>query len=508
MRSETYLCAAVSGLTAACGLALEIVAGRMLAPHVGMSLHTWTAVIAVMLAGFSIGHWIGGFIADYSPPRAERALVWILSLASCATLLSLVLLQTLPDRLSDLDWHPVATIVLLAMALFFLPSLLVAAPSPILMKLAIDGEPATPGRIIGLLYAASAVGSIIGTLAAGYVLISYLGIVRTIFTLAFVQIALASMFFARQRRHIRRGTTFLFVVPLMVTGAYASFGQKLPVLHSACLKETPYHCIRVIDISESVGVEARSIFLDRLAHGSNVRMEPGVFLLPYLALMDRLAKIHVGLNSNSSVFIAGGGAYTLPRAWLTGNPSMRLTVAEIDPAVTSTAQEYLWADNLDRADIRHGDARAILRQERRFTYDIIVGDAFQDIAVPQHLVTQEFFAFVRTRLASDGIALMNFIDRSELPRLVLSVQRTLKTVFPVVEIWIDEDQMSAGSHANFVLLAAQRPTPFAQIDDTDVPGWTWRRWTDGDIAAIDNGRATVNLTDDHAPVDRLLSQRR
>ena len=39
---------AVTGLSAACGLVIEIVAGRMIAPYLGMSLYTWTAVIAVV----------------------------------------------------------------------------------------------------------------------------------------------------------------------------------------------------------------------------------------------------------------------------------------------------------------------------------------------------------------------------------------------------------------------------------------------------------------------------
>ena len=38
-------------LSSAGGLVLEIVAGRLLAPYVGMSLYTWTAIIAVVLAG-------------------------------------------------------------------------------------------------------------------------------------------------------------------------------------------------------------------------------------------------------------------------------------------------------------------------------------------------------------------------------------------------------------------------------------------------------------------------
>ena len=50
-------------LSSAGGLVIEIVAGRLIAPYVGMSPYTWTAIIAVVLAGLSAGHWIGGRLA-------------------------------------------------------------------------------------------------------------------------------------------------------------------------------------------------------------------------------------------------------------------------------------------------------------------------------------------------------------------------------------------------------------------------------------------------------------
>ena len=40
--------------------------------------------------------------------------------------------------------------------------------------------------------------------------------------------------------------------------------------------------------------------------------------------------------------------------------------------------------------------------------DVIVGDAFTDIAVPEHLVTQEFLQLVAARLNPGGIYAMNF----------------------------------------------------------------------------------------------------
>ena len=47
-------------IASACGLILEIVAARILAPSIGVSLYTWTSIIGAVLAGISIGNYLGG----------------------------------------------------------------------------------------------------------------------------------------------------------------------------------------------------------------------------------------------------------------------------------------------------------------------------------------------------------------------------------------------------------------------------------------------------------------
>ncbi|MFA5251569.1 MAG: fused MFS/spermidine synthase, partial [Phycisphaerae bacterium] len=51
-------------LSSACIMVLELVAGRLIARHLGSSLYTWTSVIGVVLAGITIGNYLGGRIAD------------------------------------------------------------------------------------------------------------------------------------------------------------------------------------------------------------------------------------------------------------------------------------------------------------------------------------------------------------------------------------------------------------------------------------------------------------
>ncbi|MDH3463446.1 MAG: fused MFS/spermidine synthase, partial [Acidimicrobiia bacterium] len=55
--------------TSAAVLIIEILAGRLLAPYLGVSLEVFTGVIGVILAGISIGAWLGGRAADQFRPE-------------------------------------------------------------------------------------------------------------------------------------------------------------------------------------------------------------------------------------------------------------------------------------------------------------------------------------------------------------------------------------------------------------------------------------------------------
>src|SRR3954451_7285588 len=88
-------------LSSACTLVLEIVAGRLLAPYVGVSLYTWTSIIGVVLAGITVGNYLGGILADRRPhPTTLGALL----LASGIASLGVLLLSGLLAPLADAGW--------------------------------------------------------------------------------------------------------------------------------------------------------------------------------------------------------------------------------------------------------------------------------------------------------------------------------------------------------------------------------------------------------------------
>ncbi|MBI3706277.1 MAG: fused MFS/spermidine synthase [Proteobacteria bacterium] len=490
-------------LTSAGGLVLEIVAGRLLAPYVGMSLYTWTAIIAVVLAGFSIGHWIGGNLAGEGCDRtagAQRVAV-ALALAAISSMASLVLLRWLSGPLLGAGWSPVAAIVALAAALFLAPSLFVGIVSPILTKLAVDDAAGRHGPAIGRMYALGALGSIAGTLAAGYLFISWIGSTGTVLAVAATYAVLALVFAVPGR-----AATALTVVLAMLGGSFGYAGYRAKAFVSPCRIESDYYCIRIDNFAQASGRPSAIMVLDHLAHGINDRDDPGLLYSTYLHFLDEYARRLLPTREALQAFVVGGGALTLPRAWAHDRPGAAIRVAEIDPAVTGAAAAYMWATPTNGLRIDHGDGRLILQSlpmARQF--DVILGDAFHDISIPAHLVTKEFHAQIHARLKPDGFYAVNVIEGGPRPLFLLSLLRTLAEEFISVEVWVDATELDAATRITYVIIAADLMTPFGRLQSTRGLQRNWVRLPSPDLAHHAATLGVPILTDDYAPVDRLLA---
>ena len=174
--------------TSACGLTLEIVAGRILAPSIGVSLYTWTSIIGICLAGISFGNYLGGVLADRRPQRHILGLVLFFSGLSSLAILPLIELTSGQfDNISIMF-----RIVVLTTILFFLPSLLMGMVTPIVVKLRLNNI-AQAGNIVGKTYAVSTAGSIFGTFITGFFLIQWIGTRSIVLAVAIVILLLSAV---------------------------------------------------------------------------------------------------------------------------------------------------------------------------------------------------------------------------------------------------------------------------------------------------------------------------
>ena len=172
----------------ACTLVIEIVAGRVLAPAIGVSLYTWTSIIGIVLAGISVGNYLGGRIADRRPSGSTLG---VLLLAAGVSSLSILPAYSLVSGLFG-ELPLLVRIVLLTTVLFFVPSLILGMVAPVAIKLRLS-DLAETGNVVGKVYAVSTAGSIVGTFLTGFLLVQLFGsrVILVVVGLVLVCLALA-----------------------------------------------------------------------------------------------------------------------------------------------------------------------------------------------------------------------------------------------------------------------------------------------------------------------------
>lgn len=466
-------------------LVIEILAGRILAPYVGMSVYTWTAIISTILAGLTAGNWIGGYLSTGEARTDCRRLGWIFILAAISTIAILLTARPLAAFVLQSTDHAVLAVTLLSAGIFFLPALFGGMAGPVVARAVLVLNPEREGRILGFVYAAGSAGAILGSVLSGFVLIPWFGSAQSTLIAAALLVLLGALWLFLSARRITG------IAALLLLGtATAVTGQSW---RDSCDRESALFCIRVVPLDAPTVEQAsvRGLVLDHLVHGVNVEGQPGALASPYVAQMHR-AVLHLHPKPVRAFFV-GGGAYTLPRAWA---GALDVTVAEIDPVVTEVAADRLWLDP-SAMTILHEDARVALARQPEGAFDVIVGDAFKDVAAPFHLVTAEFNALVRSRLAPGGLYLLNLVDRVPDVRALKAVAATLRTAFPTVLVW---KEGTAGTDVTarhtFVLAATDRTITAEDARQAALRGWQAYDSGSGDGVTV--------LTDAHAPLEHLL----
>ncbi|MGW2202714.1 fused MFS/spermidine synthase [Streptomyces sp. NPDC001774] len=467
-------------------LVVEIVALRLLAPYLGLTLETSTLVIGIALTAIAAGSWLGGRIADQVDP--SRLIGPALGLSGAVVALTPVVLR------STAEWAP-ELLLLIASLTILLPGALLAAVTPIVTKLRLTSLAET-GTVVGRLSGVGTFGAIVGTILTGFVLISRLPVSAILIGLGTLLVAGSALVELRTRKW--RGTATL---TLVVVGA----GLATTVAPGACDTETRYHCARVVaDPDRGTG---RTLVLDGVRHSYVDTDDPTYLEFEYVRAIAAVVDSAFPAGEPLSAHHVGGGGLTFPRYLAATRPGTRSLVSEIDSGVVHIDHSRLGLSPRSGIDVRVEDGRLGLRRLDDAGHDLVVGDAFGGVSVPWHLTTVEAMADVRRVLDDDGLYVANLIDHGNLAFARAEVA-TLGAVFEHVallgepaDIGLDPTATSKGG--NFVVLASDRPVDLRATQEAlDAPGTGWKIATGADLTSwIGDAR---RLTDDYAPVDQLL----
>lgn len=518
--------------SSACIMVVELVAGRLTARHLGSSLYTWTSIIGVVLAGMSLGNYIGGRAADRWRPQALLGWLFLASSAACLSILVLnnVIADSPLGRQTAVEWHwnyP-TTVVVWTLILFLLPALLLGTVSPVTAKMALLRGRAM-GSTIGSVYAWGAIGSIVGTFAAGFWLIAMTGSRGVVISAALAMAILGVC--------LGPGRAFHAVWVAALAGAlWLSQTAWTPAFEFACqwglqdgvsvgsgdarrfvryrfVRDSNYQFVRVYDCGGDSGLSTgREISLDSLRHGYVDLADPSHLEYEYEQMYGSLAQRVLGHKGAIDAFFIGGGGYTFPR-WVQNRwPGSRCDVAEIDPVVLEACHVAMGLPRDTTIRTFLNDARIVVAQmpaERK--YDLIIGDAFSDVAVPWHLTTLEFHRSLKTHLSDGGLLLTNVIEDYHKGGFFLgSYIHTVKQVFRHVYVFCTGREGVCLGQDNFVVLATDSDDPELDRYLRSLGAWhgtdfAGSRLSDEQVADLTARGGWRVLTDDFAPVENLLA---
>ncbi len=427
-----------------CIMVLELVASRLIARYLGSSLYTWTAVIGVVLAGITIGNYLGGRLADRFEARKTLAILFILSSVACVVII--ILNNTVGGWIWL--WHfswPARTFI--HVCLLFLPaSILLGTISPVVAKMALD-QGLSKGRTVGDIYAWGAAGSIAGTFAAGYYLIVTMGTIAIIWAVAATLLLMGLFYWVRFKLLYVWMAIFLCaltaaVAPLKwcrTTGATLLLRAK-PNARILYEDESQYCYIAVQCLSDKP--DRREFVQDRLKHSEMIMGNVNDLQYFYTIIFAGITRQLSQNKKKLSVMHIGGGGYVFPRYIEKNWPGSRNDVAEIDPRVTEAAMQAFGLDRNTTINTITMDARnyvdELLEKQRKGEdiprYDFIYGDAFSDYSVPFQLVTKEFNDKIAKILKDDGVYMVNLIDAYDSGQFLGAVVNTFKETFDYVYV--------------------------------------------------------------------------
>ncbi len=465
----------------------EIIGSRILSPFIGASTYIWTSLIGIILAALSLGYWLGGRLADKKPEvRILATAIFAAGACVSATIL-----------LKDIVLSAIATTAMMIELKAVVASLLLFAPAsvclgfvtPFAVRLATVSVDQT-GSTVGRLYALSTIGSIVGTFAAGFLLIPFVGSVRTLYLIAGSLIALSLLLVPLA---ISRGG--IATVLLFILGIAASEGNAyLQWQNSRVLDiDTEYSRVQIFETKDpKTGKPIRALATDPYFVQSAMFLDSDDLVLEYSRFYHLIAHYKPDFKKT---LIIGGAGYSFPKDYLRTYPQAEIDVVEIDPGMTQIARDHFRLTDDPRMRIFHDDGRMFINQAPSESYDAILMDAFGSLfSVPTHLTTVEAVREFHRLLKPDGVLIFNLGGAITGPAsgFLQAELATYRAVFPNVVLFKVNPEYPDEKLQNLIIAASRSALPGPPPPKPIVPD-------------PPKSEQIAILTDDLAPVEHQNS---
>jgi len=494
-----------------CVMVIELIAARILAPYIGISLYTWTSIIGVILTGIALGNYLGGKIADRHPSPSLLSLMFLMGGLLTALILPTVKVVTSGEWFSGLPL--MLDFTLKTAAIFFLPAIVLSMVSPLVIKLTLADLGQT-GGIVGTIYAVSTAGAILGTFMTGFFFILWFG-TRMIVWLVTAVLILTGILTRfswktpnRWKLTLKNIVAWILALEILLVSTFVF--QQRESWEEHYTRESNYYTIRVSLVSVGDN-NFKMLRLDQLAHSFTADPpNPLMLAYPHVKVFGEIVSYLTRDNQRPRLLHLGGGGYTFPRYMETIYPDSINEVVEIDPAVTDVAYQELYLPPTTSIKTYNQDARLFLiKRKAAEKYDVIIGDVFNDRSTPYHLTTMEFNRLIKAELKDDGVYMINLVDDYEHGRYLPSFLHTLKQTFSNVYLFSTRKGGIETGVSIFVIVATERSINIADYTEFVSRNGTGEMvgtpYAKDKLEAYLSSRKPILLTDDHAPTDILVA---
>ncbi len=459
-------------------LALEIIWFRVLALHLRPTAYAFTIMLAAVLAGISAGSYVVAPL--FRRPRPWLAILTAIQLA--LTLVALLSLNVLPwvdplqrilgPALGLIGVHeyiwPLVTTSLIAI----LPtSLLLGAAFPIGLRLFVAQATDDASRRVATFYSLNVCGAIAGSVAAGFVLLPWLGSRGALIAVSFVTL-LSSLGLAYRLWHTAPNVAGFVSIVGPVAFLMATLNTIDPFADFA---RRQHRTDRVMWLGEGVQT---TVSVHEQRQGTKVMLLDGMHQAddsrPSRLTHHRIGALPMMLHPDPrKVLVVGLGGGATPGA-AAMFPGAQVDVVELSADVVAGAAYFghINFDLLTRPNVRLrvDDGRNYLLTTRE-KYDVITADLIlPNRAGATSLYSRQYFELVRRSLAPGGMVLQWLGSDTDAEYKL--IMRTFLSVFPETTLWGDNSLM-LGTLEPFTLSAAhfdaRRQDPaFRKVFDWDL----------------------------------------
>jgi len=430
------------------GLALEVIWTRILLLVFGSTVYAFSVMLATFLAGIALGAAATRrFASRVNQPASWIALIPLLLAitagvaAHMVDLLPSVFASTLIQL--NLSWRGDILGRALVSAIVLLPtSLLLGAMFPLVIRVG-PSEPGPLARWTGTIYACNTTGAILGSVAAGFLLVPVLGTLNSLRALS-VALGLVGLVLA-WRTDLRRQAAALAIAAGVLLAALQPWDvatmfqlrglQSRRSLEAEGIKSVVYHAegkISTVTVMEAPDIALKILRVDGKIEMTTKQVD--------VRLGKLLAHLPMLLHpAPESVFNLGLGAGLTVGALATHGPRV-IDVAELEPHMVEAARFFEKENHgivdHERLRILFQDGRNHLLMTRR-TYDVLASDPLEPVVGPAaSLFTREHFEIARSRLAPGGL-MSQWIPLYELgPQEFTSILKAFDAVFEHVTLFL------------------------------------------------------------------------